>query len=191
MSAAAVRDSLPEFAVYPRKVCGCVMRVETGRIRENANRRRSDNLRLLSKRSAGLIERKSIRTDAEDRQYLRLIKLDFGTQLLSTLRELVGAQLGRCYCRAIHQISNAIAKGQQLRIFRWLKESRGKSSVMKCGPEAIAWTCEVVSNRRRIDAWINATEQYSQVWGNDVRYRLADSSGKVCFRWLHNPFTAA
>jgi hypothetical protein len=104
--------SLPKLTVNPRKVGGCVMSIEAGRIRENANRCRADDIRLLSESSAGLIERKPICADAKDSQYLRLIMLDFGTQLLSTLREFIGAQLGRCYCCAVYEIRNTIAKGQ-------------------------------------------------------------------------------
>ena len=88
------------------------MSIKAGRIREHANRYRYDNLRLVSERSVGLLERKPIGADAEDSQHLWLIKRDFGTQLLATLRELVGAQLGRCYGCTVYEIGNAITKGQ-------------------------------------------------------------------------------
>ena len=104
--------SLPEFPEYASKVGGCVMSIEAARIGEHVELCCSNSVRLSSEDSAGLIECQPIGADAKDCQYSRLIKLDFGTQLLSTLREFVGAQLGCRYSRAVYQIGNAIAKGQ-------------------------------------------------------------------------------
>ena len=49
-------DKLPELAVYPRKVGGCVMSIEAARIGENIELCYSYGIRLLSEDGAGLIE---------------------------------------------------------------------------------------------------------------------------------------
>src|SRR5262245_23344170 len=92
-------NSPPKLLVYPRKVRGRKMSIETGRIGEYVEMGCSDGVGLLSEDSARLIECQSISADAEDCQYSRLIVLHFDTQLPPAFSELVGAQLGRRYRR--------------------------------------------------------------------------------------------
>src|SRR5215475_10678968 len=101
-------NRLPKFAEYPRKVGGRVMSIEARRIRQNKDQRWSNRIGLLPEDSTRLIERQPISADAKDCQHSWLIVLDPVTQLLSTTREFIGGQFGRCYGRTFYQIGDSI-----------------------------------------------------------------------------------
>jgi hypothetical protein len=59
---------------------------------------------------------------------------------------------------------------------------------MKRRPEAIARPCEMMSDHRRVHAWIDATKQHSQIRSNEIWYDLTNGSSEFFLGWLHNSF---
>lgn len=76
----------------------------------------------------------------------------------------------------IANISQTIAKAQQLTIFKRCEQAFCKACFMEQSPKPISWTGKVMSDCCTIKAGVYATEQNLQVWGQNIR----DSFPKGC-----------
>src|SRR5262249_22441779 len=110
----------------------------------------------------------AVGADPEKRDNARLVLSDLRFEQSGTLQQLLRGQLVRRGGRPRPEGWQAEVEPHQRGILIGRQQTRGEAAGVKSGPEAIAGTAEVMTDRRGVEARVDPAEQHLQPWTDYV-----------------------
>lgn len=160
-----------------------VVGVDATRIGEEPDLTIADQGGLEADDRSGFGEGNAVGGEADHCKDPRSEAMELAAQSDGTSGELRGCELVGGGRRSRNEVGDTKPEGEEGSIFGWMIEARSEAGGMEGRPEAVAGSPEVVANRSAVKAGVNAAEQDSKVWGNDVAEPLVDRVAKlICFR---------
>lgn len=156
-----------------------VVGVKAARIGQKPEGGGSETGRLEAADGASLGECDAVSGEANDGEDAWLVAAELAAKDGGAGDELLAGELICGRGGAGDEVGNSKAERQQGAVLGRVEEVWRETGGVEGGPEAIAWSTEVVTDRRAVEAWIDAAEQDAKIGSNYITQSLVDSCAKL------------
>ena len=172
-----------EFAESPRKVARPMIGVQTARTWQDPEAGAGELLFLKPGLRAWPLECRSVRSDSDDGDELRVVATHGALQSAAPGAKFRGTQFRGGGRAARDEIRDAAAIFQQFVLFPWREQSRSETGRVKRRPEPVARPCKVMPRRGRIQARIDPAKQKLEIGRDEIANRPAVCGLQVSWSW--------
>src|SRR6266436_938818 len=115
--------SAAQFREHFHQIRQLIVCVQTTWVRQQPNPRFADFFRLFTHDSFRVRECLAISAEAEDRNHSRMIPSHFGSQLPTSVYEVIPRQLGSCRASARDDVGDSNSEAQELLFCEWRQQT--------------------------------------------------------------------